>query len=85
MQNRIATDLATDQSLVLSGPGVVKVKAVNTVSITKLSTSKTAAGKLGSTGFAHLGPAIPALAPILGFAALSVGAFLLVKMWMKNS
>jgi hypothetical protein len=84
MQNEMVTKLATDQALILNGPGAIKINAVKTVAMSKVAGSKAAASHLGSSGVASLSAIIPTLTPLFGFITLSVGALLLVKMWAKK-
>jgi hypothetical protein len=85
MQNKIITKLTTDQSLTLHGPGLVKVNAAKSVTISKVTGSKVAALQMGSsTGSLHLGALASSVTPFLGFAILSIGTFALVKMWMNK-
>ena len=83
MKTLVTSELAADQSLILSGPGTVKVSVAKTVTVSKMAGSAGTA-HLGSLGAVKLGAAIPAIGPIFGFAILSAGALLLVKQWIKK-
>ncbi|MBF0453963.1 MAG: hypothetical protein HQL72_03985 [Magnetococcales bacterium] len=84
MKTKIVTDLATDQAVVLSGPGAIKVSAAKSVTVSKAVGSKAGFSQMGSMGTAKLGSAIHVLSPFFGFALLSAGALLLVKQWIKK-
>ncbi|MBF0357312.1 MAG: hypothetical protein HQL70_01820 [Magnetococcales bacterium] len=84
MKTKIVSELAADQSLVLSGPGYVKLNVAKSVTISKLGGSTSGIGQVGSLTAVKLGATIPALGPIFGFVILSAGALLLVKQWIKK-
>jgi hypothetical protein len=84
LKTRIISDLAADQSVVLSGPGYVKLTVANSVTVSKLGGSASGIGQAGSLSAVKIGATIPALGPIFGFAILSAGALLLVKQWIKK-
>ncbi|MBF0444815.1 MAG: hypothetical protein HQL68_04445 [Magnetococcales bacterium] len=80
MKTKLATNLAADQSMTLSGPGVVKINAAKTVTVSKVA----GGGHLGSAGALKAGTMLHTLAPLFGFVLLSAGAVLLVKMWIEK-
>ncbi|MBF0448135.1 MAG: hypothetical protein HQL67_08055 [Magnetococcales bacterium] len=82
MPSKIVTDLAVDQSIVLNGPGLVKISAAKTVTVSKMASVQFGSSHAGSIGALKLGSAMSATGPVIGFALLSVGALLLVKQWM---
>ncbi len=84
LEDKIVSDLAANQSLVLSGPGYAKVSVAKTVTVSKIGGSATGIGHLGSMSAVKVGAAIPALGPIFGFAIISAGALLLVQQWIKK-
>jgi hypothetical protein len=84
LKTEVVTNLAVDQSLILNGPGTVKVTAAKTVTISKIIGTDAATGHLGTLGAIKLGATLPALGPIFGFTILSAGALLLVKQWIKK-
>jgi hypothetical protein len=80
LKTEVISKLAADQSLILSGPGTVKISAAKSVTI-----SKAGASQFGSSiGIAKLGASLPALGPFFGFALLSVGALFVVRQWIKK-
>jgi hypothetical protein len=83
LKTKLVSDLTADQSLVLSGPGFVKVNVAKTVTVSKIG-GTAGIGQLGSLSAVKVGATIPALGPIFGFAILSAGALLLVKQWIKK-
>jgi hypothetical protein len=84
LKTKMVSELSANQSLVLSGPGFVKVNVAKTVTVSKIGGTATGIGQLGSFSAVKVGATIPALGPIFGFAILSAGALLLVKQWIKK-
>ncbi|MBF0447306.1 MAG: hypothetical protein HQL67_03810 [Magnetococcales bacterium] len=87
MKTKIATTLSTNQSVVLHGPGVIKVKATNTVALSKSAISHLGASHAtgSATGAAKIGATMTAVTPLIGLAILTVGTVYLVKEWLKRS
>ena len=89
MPNRIVTDLAADQSLVLNGPGAIKINAVKTVTLSKSKIAGTkaaaSASHIKAAGVAqHVTSMATSLSPVLGSVTLSLGPLAIVSMWAKR-
>ncbi|MBF0381832.1 MAG: hypothetical protein HQL69_12485 [Magnetococcales bacterium] len=83
MKTKMISELTADQSLVLSGPGYVKLNVAKSVTVSKIG-GTAGIGQLGSISAVKVGATVPALGPIFGFAIISAGALLLVKQWIKK-
>ena len=83
MKTSIAGNLAANQSIILSGPGAVKVTAAKSVSISSSIATNAGLSQL-SSGVAKAGAILHPLGPLFGFVVLTAGAFLLVRQWSKK-
>ncbi|MEO5378731.1 MAG: hypothetical protein H7832_13245 [Magnetococcus sp. DMHC-6] len=77
MATEIITQLDSGQTITMVGPGLVKLHAAKTVIVTQALASSQ---PLVAASGVHigLGAALPAFGPLLGFAALALGAICFV-------
>jgi hypothetical protein len=81
LKTTVVSNLTENQSLILNGPGAIKINAAKTISISKTTGIKAGAGQLGA---AKLGALLHVMGPLLGFALLSGGTFYLAKQWLRQ-
>ncbi|MBF0368034.1 MAG: hypothetical protein HQL52_01115 [Magnetococcales bacterium] len=81
MGTTVITTLAAQDSLQLTGPGLVKLKTANSVTLSKVGAAKSVAMVKAQTGLLNggAGVALTTLGPILGMAVLTVGLYWLIK------
>lgn len=85
LQTEMTGNLIANQAVIINGPGVIKVNAAKTITVTQAANFKIGAGKMGTLGAVKFGPALHLMGPMFGFTLLSAGTLLLAKWWLQET